>query len=118
MITGNLNAKLDARVRKSVSKGPIYRFPSNIDFPKWRREFAASLNDLSNRWCKRENAKPDALKEWKKNILKVIDTRFSFYSHNTHILPPKPNLVFIILNEASRILMVPADKAANNVAVV
>ena len=35
----------------------------NIDFPlilmsKCRREIAASLNDLSNRWCKRENVDP------------------------------------------------------------
>ena len=51
-----------------ISKGPKYRFPSNIDFPKCRREIAASLNDFTNRWCKRENVKPDALKEWKINI--------------------------------------------------
>ena len=38
-----------------------YRFPYNNDFPKCRREIAASLNDFSNRWCKRENVEPDAL---------------------------------------------------------
>ena len=54
------------------SKGPKYRFPSNIDFSKCRREIAASLNDLSNHWCKRENVEPDALKEWKINILTLI----------------------------------------------
>ena len=54
---GNLNS--DARVRNIFSKGPKYRFPSNIDFPKCRREIAASLNDFSNRWCKRENIEPD-----------------------------------------------------------
>ena len=27
-------------------KGPKHRFPSNIDFPKCRREIAASLNDF------------------------------------------------------------------------
>ena len=41
----------------------LYRFPSNIDFPKCGREVAASLNDFSNRWCKRENVETDALKE-------------------------------------------------------
>ena len=35
-------------------------FPlKNIDFPKFLNEIAASLNDFSNRWCK----KTDALKE-------------------------------------------------------
>ena len=46
MITGNLNVIPDARVRNIISKGPKYRFPSNIDFPKCRIEIAASLNDV------------------------------------------------------------------------
>ena len=32
VITGNLNVISDARVRNIISKGPQYRFPSNIDF--------------------------------------------------------------------------------------
>ena len=87
MITDNLNIIPDTRVRNIISKGPKYRFPSNIDFPKCRREDAASLNDFSNRWCKWETVEPNALKEWKVNIFKVIDTRISFNSSNTHLLP-------------------------------
>ena len=63
MITGNLNVIPDARLRNIISKGPKYRFPSKIDFPKCREEIDASLNDFSKRWCKRENVEPDALKE-------------------------------------------------------
>ena len=98
MITGNLNVIPDARVRNIISKCPKYRFPSNIDFPKCHREIAASLNDFSNRWCKRENDGPYALKEWKINILKIIDTRISFYSHDTHLLPLKSKSSFRHLN--------------------
>ena len=89
MITGNLNVIPDARPRYIISKGPKYRFFSNIDFHKCRRKIAASSSDFSNRWCKRENVEPDALKERKINILKMIDTLISFYSYNTHLLPPK-----------------------------
>ena len=63
MITGNLYIIPGLIVRYIISKGPKYRFPSDVDFPKCRREIAASLNDFSNRWCKRENVEPDALKE-------------------------------------------------------
>ena len=63
MITGNLNVIPDSRVQNIIFKGPKFRFPSNIDFPKRRREIAVSLNGFSNRWCKRENVEPDALKE-------------------------------------------------------
>ena len=74
VITGNINVIPDAPARNIISKGHKYRFPSNIDFPKCRREIAALLNDISNHWCKQENIEPDALKEWKINNFKIIDT--------------------------------------------
>ena len=61
MITDNLYVIPDARVRNIISEGPKYRFPSNIEFPKCRRGISASLNDFSNRLCKRVNAESDAL---------------------------------------------------------
>ena len=99
------------------------KLASNIDFSKCRREIAASLNDFSNRWCKRENVEPDALKEWKIIVFKIIDTRISFYSRNTHLLPPKPKSSFSHLKRGIQdfhmnYVLVPADKAANNVVVV
>ena len=65
MNTGNLNVIPYARVRNIISKGPKYRYPSNIDFRKCRRKIAASfkINGFSNRWCKRENVEPDAMKD-------------------------------------------------------
>ena len=123
MITDNLNVIADARVRNIISKCPKYRFPSKIDFPKCRREIAASLNDFSNRWCKWKNVEPDALKSRKINILKIIDTGISIYSPNTHILPSKPKSSFLHLKRGIRdfymnYVLVPADKGANNVVVV
>ena len=124
MITGSLYVIPDARVRNIISKGPKYRLPSNIDFPKCRRDIAASLNEFSNRWwCKQENVVTDALKDWTINIFKIIDTRVSFYSRNTHLLPPKPKSSFRHLKRGIQdfhmnFILVPADKAANNVVVV
>ena len=66
---------------------------------------AASLNDFSNRCCKRESFEPDALKEWKINIFKIIDTRISFYSRNHMFYPLNLNLCFFILNEVFRIFI-------------
>ena len=63
MITGNLNIIPDAIVRNTISEGPKDKFPSDIDLSKCRREIAASLNDLSNHWCKQENVEPYALKD-------------------------------------------------------
>ena len=73
--------------------------------------------------CKRKNVEPDALNEWKINTFRIIDTRISFYSRNTHLLPPKPISSFRHLKRGIQdfhmnYVMVPADKAASNVVVV
>ena len=54
---------------------------------------------------------------------KIIYTLISFYSHNAHILPPKPKSSFHHLKRGIQdfhmnYFWVPADKVANNVVVV
>ena len=93
-MTGNLKIISNSRIRYIVSKGPKYRFPSRIDFKTCREEIASALNDFGNRWCKREYVEPDALKEWKVSIFKIVDQRIKFYSQNTNILPLKPKSTF------------------------
>ena len=73
----------------------------NIDFPLIVIslnvvEIAASLNDFSNRWCKRGNVEHDALKEWKINFLKLLILVFHF-SLVIHIFYPlNLYLLFVI----------------------
>ena len=93
-MTGNLKIISDSRIRYIVSKGSKYRFPSCIDLKKCREEIASALNVFGNRWCKREYVEPNALKEWKVNIFKLVDQRIKFYSQNTNLLPPKPKSTF------------------------
>ena len=123
MMTGNLKIISDSRIRYIVSKGPKYRFPSRIDFKKCREEIASALNDFGNRCCKREYVEPNALKEWKVSIFKIVDQCIKFYSQNTNLLPPKPKSTFRHLKQGiqdfhRKYVLVPADKAANNVVVV
>ena len=65
----------------------------------------------------------DALKDWKLNIFKIIDQRISFSSQNTNMLPRKPKISYRYLKSGiqefhRKYVLVPADKAANNVVVV
>ena len=69
------------------------------------------------------NVEPGALKEWKISFFKIIDTRFSFYSCKLHLLPPNPKSSFRHLKRGIQdfhmnYVLVPTDKAANNVVVV
>ena len=94
-----------------------------IDFQKCREKIAGSLNEICSRWCKREHVECDALKDWKLNIFRIIDRRISFYSHKTNMLPCKPKINYRCLKSGikefhRKYVLVPADKAANNVVVV
>ena len=91
---------------------------------------AASLNDLcplsyfSNRWYKRENIERGALKECNVNFFfKNYHTHISFYSRNTNILPPKAKYLSHLLKQDiqdfhMKYVLVPVDKASNNIVVV
>ena len=81
---------------------------------------AGSLNEFYNRQCKRGHVVCDALKDWKLNIIIVIDRRISFNSQNTNMLPRKPKISCRYLKSDieefyRKFVLVPADKAANNV---
>ena len=66
----------------------------------------------------------DALKDSKLNIFRIIDRRISFFfSQNTDMLPCKPKISYRYLKLGiqefhRKYILVPADKAANNVVVV
>ena len=113
----------DYRVPNIVSKGPKYRFPSNIDFNRCREEIASALNDFSNRWCKHESVECNALNEWKLSIFNILDKRIKFYSLNTNLLPPKLKSSFRHLKQGiyefhGNYVLVPADKATNKIVFV
>ena len=123
IMTGNLKFISGSGIRCVVSGGPECGFPSRINFKKGREEIASALSDFGGRWCERGCVGPDALKEWEVSIFKIVDQRIKFYSQNTDLLPPKPRSAFRHLKQGiqdfhRKYVLVPADKAANNVVVV
>ena len=63
------------------------------------------------------------MKEWKLSIFNIVDKRITFYSQTTNLLPPRPKSSFRHLKQGiqefhRKYVLVPADKAANNVVVV
>ena len=62
----------------------------------------------------------DILQDWKSNIFKIIYRRISFYSQHTNMLPRKlktsyRHLKLGIQEFHRKYILVPEDKAANNV---
>ena len=55
------------------------------------------------------------------SIFRIVDQRIKFYSQNTNLLLPKPKSTFRHLKQGiihRKYVLVPADKAENNVVVV
>ena len=99
------------------------KVPSYINVDKCREEIASALNEFGYRWCKREGVEDGALKALKRSIFTIVDKRIKFYSQNTNLLPPKPKSSLLLLKQGiqefhRKYVLVPADKAANTVAVV
>ena len=82
-----------------------------------------AMTDYSSKWCRREHAEIDALSQWKKYSMDIINTRISFYTSNNHLKPRKPRFNYRHLKKGiqdihSKYVFVPADKASNNVIIV
>ena len=123
VMAGGLRIISGSGVRCIVSKGPKCGFPSRINFKKCREEVASALGDFGGRWCGGGYVEPDALREWKVGIFKIVDQRIKFYSQNTNLLPPKPKSTFRHFKQGiqdfhGKNVLVPAGRAADGVVVV
>ena len=107
----------------ALNNWPHVASTSGDDGDSCRIYFLDYFLKLKERWCKRESVECNALKEWKLSIFNIVDKRIKFYSQNTNFLPPKPKSSFGHLKQGiqkfhRKYVLVPADKAANNVVVV
>ena len=121
-VAGDLKIVTGSRIRSIICKGPKYRFPLPIDFKSCHEEIACAFQEFCNRWYHVES---NVLNIWKLNIFKIIDGRISFYCNNNYLdlLPSTHRISFRHLKKGihefhRRFVLVPADKAANNVVVV
>ena len=78
-----LNILFDSRIRSIICKGPKYRFPLPIDFKSCREEIAGALQEICNRWCKREHVESNAL-----NVFFPPNSK-TLTSDNDHIWSPE-----------------------------
>ena len=113
----------DSRINSIISKGTKYGFPAHIDLKKCRETIAGASNDYLTRWCNRQYVTSNALNNWKLKLFQIIDKHILFYSINLNLLPPKLKFSFRFLKQGiqefhRKYVLAPADKAANNVAVV
>ena len=123
VITGNLKIIPNTQLRNIVSKGPKYRLPNIIDFYECFSIIKEALQEFSLKWCKRENTSSDALLAWNNKILRKVEQRILFYKSKPELLPTQSkysmyNLKNDIKDIHDKFVLVPADKASNNIIVI
>ena len=112
----------NVKLRELVAKGPKYREPNKINWQSMETMVSNSTDLYAEQWSKREQVDLKYLSEWKDQIKELVVERIS--SLKEKIQSPKPK----ILNDPDvkdtlrrlhdDFVLVPADKAANNVIVV
>lgn len=110
-------------MRKLLSKGPKYRIPSDINFYECKKTIVDALDDYSNKWQKREKVGKGVLSLWKSTILKRVDSKIQFYLSNPSLLPSNNGCQYKGIRSSlnklhERYVLVPADKASNNIIIV
>jgi hypothetical protein len=81
-----------------------------------------SVEEYARRWAKSEGEELDTLSEWIKSIRKLLKSRIHHLSGKMHIIYPSVFKAPQVVNELRRLhdnfVLVPADKASNNIVFV
>ena len=122
VVTGDFMVIENVKLRELVAKGPKYREPNKINWQS-TETMVSNSNDLyAEQWSKREQVDLKYLSEWKDQINELVVERIS--SLKEKIRSPKlkilsdPDVKDTLRRLHDDFVLVPADKAANNVIVV
>ena len=106
----------------TFAKGPKYREPNKINWQSTETMISNSIDLYAEQWSKREQVDLKYLSEWKDQIKELVVERIS--SLKEKIRSPKqkilsdPDVKDTLRRLHDDFVLVPADKAGNNVIVV
>ena len=120
VITGDL--RVIEKLRELVAEGPTYREPSRVNWKATETMFLESIDLYAKNWSKREQVELKYLSEWKDQLKELVADCFS--NLKEHFKSPKckvldqPDVKDTLHKLHANYVLVPADKAANNVIIV
>ena len=123
VVTGDLGIIKDVKLRNLISKGPAYREQNSIDWRMNLKNCKAAVSRYAKKWAKEANVDRRVLRDWEETVYKFIDEKVAslkqreINKRKKHVLKSRVNLDN--LNKLhDNFVLVPADKASNNVIVV
>ena len=123
IVSGDLRIISNTKLRKLFSKGPNYREPKMRNYRKCKQSIESSLISSVDSLAGKYNLSVESFAAWKNKILEFVDRRVNILNKKKTLSATKPVLqdedVQASLSELhSRFVVVPIDKAANNVAII
>ena len=121
VITGNLEIVSNPLLRNMLSKGPKYREPVRFSCRKAKVEIINGINKCISSWSNRSGVSELVFEDWRLTLIQKIDNRILALSKNQKQLKSIFEDVEVqncLSNLQDRYVMVPIDKAANNVAFI
>ena len=124
VITGNLEIVSDIKLRNLISKGPNYREPVQFSCSKGREEILKGIDNCIRSWSNKEGLDVGAFLDWKNMITSRIDDRILELANNrrqhsfTESVFDNAEAKKCLSDLQAKYIMVPIDKASNNVAFI
>lgn len=122
IVSGDLNIVSNIKLRNLISKGPKYREPLPFSCDKAKDDILMGIDDCIKSWSRREGMPVETFRDWKVLISTKINDRISSLAtkrNTSHSYLSKDLAAKSCLSELqSKYVMVPIDKAANNVAFI
>ena len=123
VVTGDLTVIKDTKLRALIEKGPSYREQNYVDWRVTEKLCREAVSKYKRKWSRKENVVLSVLNEWECKVNECVKKRIASLRNKHinrrkgHILKKKRHLRS--LEELhSKYVLVPADKAAQNVIVV
>ena len=123
VVTGDFRIIKNSKLRELVNKRPSYREQNNIDWGLNARICKEAVTKYKIKWSRMLRIDRRVLNEWEKKVPEAIDIRVQLIK-SKHVNKHRKLVVQIkkhsnYLHDFQRqFVLVPADKAANNVIVV
>ena len=124
IITGNLKIITNNKLRKLVSRGPNFREPRTLNWKHCTEEIKSGIDEFISQVISSNNDITDQdMASWKESVLIKVDDEIKRLSqklrkHHTNPVLKQDEVLNYLKEFHAKYVMVPIDKAANNVAVI
>ena len=123
VITGDLRVVENLKLRGLLTKGPNYREPTTLNYNSCKKEINSSLTSAIDSLSAKYDITKELLLPWKNKILNLVDERIKILKaknipSTTKKVLEDEDAVSALKDLHSKFVVVPIDKASNNVAII